>query len=96
MELAVDRAFWAEVASVMHRYAADRVGRGDELLDARDAAPAQIAERPDAWMVWPGIRPESLPLRRYVMERFPYSIGDQVRADLVAVTVLAHATRRPG
>lgn len=40
-----------------------------------DAALAQIAERPEAWMVWPGIRPESPPLRRYVMEHFPYAIG---------------------
>ena len=47
-------------------------------------------------MVWLGIRPESPPLRPYVMERFPYAIGYQVRDDLVAVTVLAHATRRPG
>lgn len=96
MKLAADRTFWAEVAAVMYRYEAERVGLGDEFLDAVDSALALIVERPDAWAIWPGIRPESPPLRRYVMERFPYAIGYQVRDDLVAVTVLAHAKRRPG
>jgi toxin ParE1/3/4 len=96
VKLAAGRSFWHDVAAVMQRYDTEREGLGDEFLDAIDAALALIAERPDAWAVWPGIRPESPPLRRYVMARFPYAIGYQVLDGLVAVTVLAHAKRRPG
>ena len=96
MKIAADRAFWSDVAAVMHRYETERFGLGDEFLDAIDAALTLIAERPDAWAVWPGIRPSAPPLRRYVMDRFPYAIGYQVRDDLIAVSVIAHAKRKPG
>lgn len=63
---------------------------------AVDAALETIAANPEAWAVWPDIRQDDPPIRRYVMPRFPYLIGFQVFADHVMVIVIAYAARRPG
>jgi plasmid stabilization system protein ParE len=70
--------------------------RSDEFVAAVAAALEVIGANPEAWAMWPDIRQDDPPIRRYVMPRFPYVIGFQVFADHVLVVVIAYAGRRPG
>jgi toxin ParE1/3/4 len=92
----VDEEIWADVFAAASRYERKRVSLGDEFVAAVDAALEVIGANPEAWAVWPGIRQDDPPIRRYVMPRFPYVIGFQVFADHVLVVVIAYAGRRPG
>ena len=86
----------ADVLAVASRYSAERAGLGDEFLTAVLEASDTIGSSPGAWAVWPDIRQDDPPIRRYVMARFPYVIGFQVFPDHVWVVVVAYAARRPG
>lgn len=47
----------------------------------------------DAPLRWPhGLRGE----RRFVLDRFPYTLLYRVRADHIFITAVAHQSRRPG
>lgn len=75
MTIRVDDEVWAEVFAAASRYERERVSLGDEFVAAVDAALETIAANPEAWAVWPDIRQDDPPIRRYVMPRFPYLIG---------------------
>jgi len=92
----VDEEIWADVFAAASRYERERVSLGDEFVAAVDAALEVIGANPEAWAVWPDIRQDDPPIRRYVMPRFPCVIGFQVFADHVLVVVIAYAGRRPG
>jgi len=96
VKLQVDREIWQEVFSAARRYDEDRVGLGDEFIEAIDESLETIVLSPQTWPVWPGIKPTTPPIQRYVMDRFPYAIGYQVLDQVVVVVVVAHAKRRPG
>lgn len=96
MTIRVDDEVWAEVFAAASRYERERVSLGEEFVEAVDAALAAIAVSPEAWAVWPDIPQEDPPIRRFVMQRFPYLIGFQVFADHVLVIVIAYGARRPG
>jgi hypothetical protein len=94
--LQVDRSIWQEVFAAARRYDEDRTGLGDELIAAIDDGLRTILLGPQTWPVSPGIRQMTPPIRRYVMDRFPFAIGYQVIGDAVVVVAVAHAKRRPG
>ena len=96
MKLQVDRTIWHEVFAIARRYDDERVGLGDEFIEALDDSLQTILSSPQTWPVWPGIRQASPPIQRYVMDRFPYAVGYQVVGDEVVVVTVAHAKRRPG
>lgn len=96
MTIRVDDEVWAEVFAAASRYERERVSLGEEFVAAVDAALEAIEANPDAWAVWPDIRQDDPPIRRYVMKRFPYLIGFQAFADHVLVIVIAYGARRPG
>jgi hypothetical protein len=96
VKLLVDRTIWEEVFAVARRYDDDRVGLGDEFIEALDDSLQTILSSPQTWPVWPGIKQASPPIQRYVMDRFPYAVGYQVMGDAVVVVTVAHAKRRPG
>jgi hypothetical protein len=45
--------------------------------------------------VWPGTARAAVPIRKAVLEQFPYLIAFEVDADRVLVLAVAHAKRRP-
>jgi hypothetical protein len=71
----VDEGIWADVFAAASRYERERVSLGDEFVAAVDAALEVLGANPEAWAVWPDIRQDDPPIRRYVMPRFPYVIG---------------------
>ena len=68
---------------------------GTELLDAVDAALAQVAERPGSFSLAPGV-PERLGARHCGLGRFPYRVVFIELRDHVRVLAFAHVRRRPG
>ncbi len=96
MTIRVDDEVWAEVFAAASRYERERVSLGEEFVAAVDAALEAIEGNPAAWAVWPGIRKDDPPIRRFVMPRFPYLIGYQVFDDHILVIVIAYGARRPG
>lgn len=85
----IDAAALAEAVEAQEFYAAQRPGLGDEFAAELDKAVARIAAYPT---VWP---PFSARTRRYLMDRFPYSVVYRLNADTARVIAVFHQHRRP-
>jgi plasmid stabilization system protein ParE len=70
-------------------------GLGDELLDDIQDGLTVINEAPEAWPRWPSTPARIPPIRRFVLQRFPYAIAYQVHPAFISVLAIAHAKRRP-
>jgi len=55
-----------------------------------DAAESAIARLPDAWP------PFDHGTRRYLLQRFPFSVVYRVEEHRILIVAVAHARRRPG
>ena len=89
IHIEIDPAALAEAAEAQEFYAAQRLGLGDEFAAQLDKAVARIAAYP---MVWP---PFSARTRRYLMDRFPYSVVYRLSGDTARVVAVFHQHRRP-
>ncbi|WP_437756632.1 type II toxin-antitoxin system RelE/ParE family toxin [Sorangium sp. So ce1389] len=72
-----------------------RPGLGDEFVAEVSSALARIGEVPGAFPSWPAASAASLHIRRAVLDRFPYVIAFELRAEHLLVLAIAHAKRRP-
>ena len=95
MDLRVDERVWLDATTIAADYEERSPGLGEEFLAAVVEAIGRIARNPMAWSTWPGARVRRDPLRRYLMTRFPYHIGYQLRGDMILVIVIAHGRRLP-
>jgi plasmid stabilization system protein ParE len=75
-------------------YEARGLELGEELVEEVDRALETIAESPERWPLWPGVRPK-LPVRRFLLPRYPFALPYVVRPDKVVVVAIAHTGRRP-
>jgi plasmid stabilization system protein ParE len=78
-----------ELDAAMRWYEDRRAGLGLEFLGVFDRALAQIAESAEVWS--PGSR-----YRRLILDRFPFVVVFEIRAEGIEVTAVAHARRNPG
>ena len=62
----------------------------EAFVDEMESALAHVAERPKAWP------PFESGTRRYLRQRFPYSIVYRICGSTLEVVAIAHASRRPG
>jgi plasmid stabilization system protein ParE len=85
----IDAAALAEAVEAQEFYAAQRPGLGDEFAAELDKAMARIAAYPT---VWP---PFSDRTRRYLMDRFPYSVVYRLSGETARVVAVFHQHRRP-
>ncbi|MDQ3032188.1 MAG: type II toxin-antitoxin system RelE/ParE family toxin [Myxococcota bacterium] len=76
-------------------YDAERPGLGDEMLAEVQLAIAAIVEAPHAWPTWPDAPDLDPAIRRFLLRRFPFSIGYQVADDELVILTIAHMSRRP-
>lgn len=90
MKIVIEPAALTEADDARKRYEAVREGLGVEFLDELDRGFRQIADFPNAWH---RVGPRT---RRYRLDRFPYGIVYQVRANEILVIAIAHLHRRPG
>jgi plasmid stabilization system protein ParE len=85
-----------------HREAEEELTEAENWYYARSEVAAQafaleidhaIRSIADAPLRWPrGMRGE----RRFVLDRFPYTVLYRVKTDHVFITAIAHQSRRPG
>ncbi len=77
-------------------YDTERPGLGDEFLEHVNRWFNVVLGSPNGWPRWFGT-PDALdpPVRRVVLDRFPYSLGYQAFSDHVLIVTVAHASREP-
>lgn len=76
-------------------YDSQRIGLGDELVESVSVCLQRIADESNTFPVWPGTPETSPPIRRALVETFPYALAFEVHSDHVFVLAVAHAKRRP-
>jgi toxin ParE1/3/4 len=84
-----------ELRKAARWYDSRRAGLGDELVESVSVCFLRLADDADAFPVWPGTPETSPPIRRALVETFPYAIAFEVHPDRVFVLAIAHAKRRP-
>lgn len=95
MKLALLAEAEAELDDATAWYDEQRDGLGDELLLEVHDALAIIVDAPETWARLPGAPPRIPPIRRFLLQRFPYAIAYQVYPDLTTVLAIVHGRRRP-
>ena len=76
-------------------YDANRYGLGEEFLVEVRVAFARISENASGRVRWPGAPQLDPPIRRVVLDRFPYAVGYQVFPQRAVVLAVAHHRREP-
>ena len=85
----------AELRSAAVWYDEQRLGLGDEFVAEVTETLARIAEASHSYALWPNVKDATGPIRRALVQRFPYAIAFEVHSDQIRVLALAHAKRRP-
>jgi len=81
-----------ELIDEIARYELRREGLGIEFLTAVREAVRLITQNPGAWQA-----SEHAPdVRRFVMERFPFTIVYTELAEEILIIAVAHSSREPG
>jgi toxin ParE1/3/4 len=81
-----------ELREAMRWYETRRAGLGLELVGVVERALVRIAETPAQFPGWPA----APRWRRAVLDRFPYAVVFEERAEGIEVVAVAHGKRRPG
>lgn len=89
MRLVVASPAAHDLFNAIEYYDALAPGLGQDLVDAFDAALAQILEFPQS-----GSRYRHN-TRRTLLRRFPFSVVYRVKTDVIEVVALAHRSRKP-
>jgi hypothetical protein len=92
LKLRIHRLAVAEIDHEVDYYESCSAGLGAELEDEIDAVVEAILQFPRAPPQWRD-RPDR---RVAVLDRFPFSLAYQLRADEIVILALAHMSRRPG
>ena len=93
MRIVLHSAATRDIAQAAAWYEQQSEGLGQDFVSMIDSALASIIRRPTTWPLWP--RVEGAAVHRYLLKRFPYAIGYEIRADEIYVIVVAHTKRRP-
>lgn len=83
-----------ELKAAAEWYEQRRPGLSASFLAEVRAAVEVIEEKPDRWPAWTGVESE-LPVRRYVLRRFPFALAYLVVGDRLVILAVAHVRRRP-
>lgn len=91
MKLLRHRAAQAELRQAVAWYEKEQAIGADLAAEVRQAFLA-IERAPERWPAWPK-KPR---VRRFVLNRFPFSVFYTIREGVVVVLAVAHQRRRPG
>jgi len=84
-----------ELRSATLWYEERQEGLGDEFVADVASAIDRVREAPDSYSTWPGLANRPFPIRRFILQRFPYVIAFEPHGDHILVLAIAHAKRRP-
>jgi toxin ParE1/3/4 len=76
-------------------YEARQAGLGTVLLREVSRAFEVIGENPRMWPIWPEWR-SRIKVRRFVLQRFHFSIAYIAQRQRILILAIAHGRRRPG
>jgi toxin ParE1/3/4 len=79
----------AELVEAAHFYEHRVPGLGEEFVKYYELAIAKVLENPDRWRICEG------DIRRFIMNRFPYSILYRLENESVRVLAVKHHSRHP-
>jgi toxin ParE1/3/4 len=88
----------AEIREAAIWYEERRPHLGDDFVAAVSALTEQLQEAPASFPLWPGVPPTRTPqppIRRAVLQRFPYALAYETHPDHARILAVAHAKRRP-
>ena len=85
----------AEVEAAALWYDERRPGLGGEFLAEVTAVLQRIEAAPHSFPRWPGASGRAEPIRRAVMDRFPYVVAFEGHSDHILILAIAHGKRRP-
>ena len=85
----------AEFRSAAVWYDEQRFGLGDEFVAEVTEDLGRIAEAAHSYALWPDVRRTTVPIRRALVQRFPYAIAFEVHSEQIRGLAVAHAKRRP-
>ena len=92
MKLRIHRLAVIEIDHEADYYESCRAGLGAELEDEIDAVLETILQFPHAAPQWKDRRDR----RVAVLDRFPFKLVYQLKADEIVILAFAHTSRRPG
>jgi plasmid stabilization system protein ParE len=78
-----------EMAEAKRFYNRQQQGLGASFQREAEAAARLILERPLAWQI------EIEPVRRFILDRFPYKMLYLIRGERIVVLAVAHQHRHP-
>ena len=84
-----------ELTAAAEWYEARRSGLGQDFVAEVTRSVALIRQHPEAWPEWQGIKTR-VPVRKFVLQRFPFALPYLVHEDAIIVLGVAHGRRRPG
>jgi hypothetical protein len=85
----------AEVRSAALWYEEQRPGWGDRFVERVNEVLQRLEETPVLYPIWPGTEVAPVPIRKALLEQFPYLVAFELHAESVLVLAVAHAKRQP-
>lgn len=85
----------SELRSAALWYEQRRPEFGDRFIERLNTALNRIVESPTTYPLWPDTEQSRFPIRKAMVEQFPYLVAFEVHHELVLVLAVAHAKRRP-
>lgn len=95
MKARYDREAREELTAAAEWYEDRRPGLGLDFVAEVTRAVASICEGPEAWPCWRGVETR-VPVRKFVLQRFPFALPYLIDAGTVVVLAVAHGRRTPG
>ncbi len=84
-----------ELSAAAEWYESRRPGLGLDFVAEVTRGVASIREHPETWPQWQGLNTR-VPVRKFVLQRFPFSLPYLVHEETIVVLAVAHGRRRPG
>ena len=85
----------AEVRAAALWYEERRPGWGDRFVERVNEVLQRLEEAPALYPVWPGTEAAPVPIRKALLEQFPYLVAFELHVERVLVLAVAHAKRQP-
>jgi len=85
----------AEFRSAAIWYDEQRPGLGDEFVAEVAVTLTRIAQAAHSYTLWPNVKRAAVPIRRALVQRFPYALAFEAHSNQIRVLAVAHAKRRP-
>ena len=85
----------AEVRAAALWYDERSPGLGDRSVERVSEVLERLDVAPTIYPIWPGTESAPTPIRKAVLDRFPFLVAFELHSESVSVLAIAHAKRQP-